>query len=1014
MKDRRHPASLATALIALTIAVCSQMEAQSPGALSAAGVPSLVEIYWHSSKTVVAPGITNIIVLDEEIARAQTSSDVIQFFGLSRGETVALGYMGGKAVSLRLRVVERPLLVLSPGSLRRMSEMAQGTFGSTVQLANTGGVTTTSILNGVTWAQPVGDKGHLDMVSQMEDNMAEGSHPFNVRHASIYYHDPVREVRAMDFITSLTGANTYQYASPFSTSDAIELRGAEVGVKHGRNRYSLFGGTTIPFFYLTLGATRDVAGFSFERNQSDKLALFTTTTFINTPLDFLGQSSVRQNDFMQTAGFSYLPDKKWTLRALGGSSNHGSMGRGEVGYTGRGVTAYAQVSKSAPMFPLNQVLSLFSGTTSIKAAASFRSGASVAESVYYQHSETAAVGTVLHAGSSDYLSPTIAWRINKANDLSFIYTFSRNNGGFTSQSSTGNRFDTNWHYQITPRVSNAAQFTIGSVQDPLQLNSEDQMAFRESLIFPVGASDSMFVAYEHDRRNPSLAAKLSSELSLLSPALQQLFLQDPVSFVESSNLPPEIRALLEAEHPISDSVSAAGQFRVGNKLRVNPNFSFARASISGRESWTPFAGYGLVYQLSPTFQLNSSLTNVWLLGNSLSSAQRTTLLSFGFVKSFVTAPDRLIPGHRTRVIEGRVFRDNNLNGPYNAGEPGLPGVQVQLENGDSVLTDREGRYKFNGVSADEHQVTIALTQFRDPVRMTTPSQLNADLLRDHVAVMNFGVVNFARLVGNVFNDLRFEGRRQPDSAGMNAIRLVLTAVNAGAGAEDKDKQKRTIITESSGDFELDDVPPGDYTLTVDAASLPSNYSLPTDSFPVHIAPVSTVVADVPARALRSIAGRVFVRVLAEPAAQAVDSAKSDLSKLKIGGMPAGTTRTQRGGQGGGKSGQAGRGQAQGAGGQAGATADYNLVPLAGVQLTAGRGTVKTDDNGSFLLRDLPAGDMTITMVPVKPLAAGLKVPSGVVHMPAEPIQVQGATIVIANPELAPYLTDSAAVSSQKN
>jgi hypothetical protein len=34
----------------------------------------------------------------------------------------------------------------------------------------------------------------------------------------------------------------------------------------------------------------------------------------------------------------------------------------------------------------------------------------------------------------------------------------------------------------------------------------------------------------------------------------------------------------------------------------------------------------------------------------------------------------------------------------------------------------------------------------------------------------------------------------------------------------------------------------------------------------------------------------------------------------------------------------------------------------------------------------------------------MKVPSGQVKMPADPIQVQGATIVISNPELAPYLT----------
>jgi len=82
------------------------------------------------------------------------------------------------------------------------------------------------------------------------------------------------------------------------------------------------------------------------------------------------------------------------------------------------------------------------------------------------------------------------------------------------------------------------------------------------------------------------------------------------------------------------------------------------------------------------------------------------------------------------------------------------------------------------------------------------------------------------------------------------------------------------------------------------------------------------------------------------------------------------------------------------------------VPLAGVQITAGYGTAKTDENGSFLLRDLPAGELTVTLVPVKELPAGMKVPLGQVKMPAEPIQVQGATIVISNPDLAPYLVDA--------
>jgi hypothetical protein len=103
--------------------------------------------------------------------------------------------------------------------------------------------------------------------------------------------------------------------------------------------------------------------------------------------------------------------------------------------------------------------------------------------------------------------------------------------------------------------------------------------------------------------------------------------------------------------------------------------------------------------------------------------------------------------------------------------------------------------------------------------------------------------------------------------------------------------------------------------------------------------------------------------------------------------------------------QTGRGQAQGTTG-ASAGGDFNLVPIAGVQITAGHGVARTDENGNFLLRDLPAGELTVTLVPVKDLPEGMKVPVGQVKMPADPIQVQGATIVIGNPDLAPYLVDA--------
>src|SRR6185312_6301028 len=336
----------------------------------------------------------------------------------------------------------------------------------------------------------------------------------------------------------------------------------------------------------------------------------------------------------------------------------------------------------------------------------------------------------------------------------------------------------------------------------------------------------------------------------------------------------------------------------------------------------------------------SSLSNVLIWNGQQNSGQRTTVLSAGVQKSFTANPGSFLPNHHTRIIEGRVFRDNNINGTFNQGEPGIAGVEVRLEDGEAAITDELGRYKFTGVSADQHQVSIDLAQFHLPIRMTTRSEFEVDLIQQRVAISNFGVLDFARVMGNVYNDLRFEGHRQTDSRGMQDIQLLL----------DDGKQVRKAFTSGSGDFEIDNVPPGDYRMTIDPSSLPANYITPVDTFSIHVTPVSTVVQDVGMRALRSISGRVLLKVSKNTAAE-------------------GST----------------------------------LVPVAGVEISANHVVAKTDANGNFLLRNLPAGKLSVTIVPAKPIPDGIKLPSGEVNLPADPIQVQGATIVITNPELLPFL-----------
>ncbi|HZT59487.1 MAG TPA: isopeptide-forming domain-containing fimbrial protein [Pyrinomonadaceae bacterium] len=64
-----------------------------------------------------------------------------------------------------------------------------------------------------------------------------------------------------------------------------------------------------------------------------------------------------------------------------------------------------------------------------------------------------------------------------------------------------------------------------------------------------------------------------------------------------------------------------------------------------------------------------------------------------------------------QVIIGRVFADANLNGQFDNGERGLPGVRLYLNNGQSVITDSEGLYNFPAVNEGAQVISL------DPVTL---------------------------------------------------------------------------------------------------------------------------------------------------------------------------------------------------------------------------------------------------------------------------------------------------------
>lgn len=925
-------------------------------------LPSSVDVYWKATRTIVVPGVSTVVVLDEDIAHAQIGNDTVEFAGLTRGDTVVLAYVNGMPVSIVVHVIDRPVNIVPPSLLRRQAEMAHGVIASDVQTTsgNSNGSNYT-LLSSLAWEQQVGDHS-MNFTSQVEDNNQFGGHGTNLRTASLNYRTPGFSLNLIDFSQTITGATPEDRINSFSSGNDVQLRGAGVTVGSARNRLSLFAGSTVPYYFLSLNGTRDVAGFSFRRQQTDKLSIYGAASYVNIPVTL--PTGIRRNAYaMQTGGVSYHLTKGLLLGGEAGYANDGSrLFRGDFSYASYRLVAYASAVAATQTFPLQQIQSLFSGTSIYKGEADYRFTRRLTQRLYYEHTDITPGFIYRVLGSSDYLSPGFSYQIARGENLGFYYIYSQNTGGFTNTRSTGNRYDVSLNSQITPQIGNNAEVTVGSIQDPLQINSEDRLTIRDTVSFPV-KRHTVLLGVEQDRVQPSLLSKLNQEINLLSPALQTQFLADPSGFVDSSNFPPEVKALLAAEQPTGTSISASTIFELGSKVRFSPMASVTHSTNGGPSNeWTQTFGYTFAYQFRPTLQFRSSLNNLLFWDAAHNTTQRTTLLSFGFQKTFMAAPGTL-SFHRSRIVEGRVFRDNNINGYFNAGEPGLQGVEVRLDDGQVSITDELGRYKFSSVSADQHEVSIAITQFRNPVRMTTRSAAGVDLIQQRVAVIDFGILDFARLMGNVYNDLRFDNARQPDSKGMQDIDLLL----------DNGKEVRKIQTSGSGDFELDDVPPGDYKLSIDPASIPPSYITPIDSVAVHVSPVSTVVQDIPVRALRSISGTVLLKT-AIPTSEPADRKRAKGLKA---GSPASTTPSQ----------------------------EFKLVPLAGVQIAAGPATATTDGDGKFLLRNLPAGELKVTVTPVKPVPAGMNIPSGAVKLPAEPVQVQGATIVISNPELMPYLTN---------
>jgi hypothetical protein len=901
---------------------------------------------------VQATGVTQAITLDPSICAVSITTDAVNFTGVSRGDVLVLVWFNERRESWLISVVDPPFT----GRIPRWGALGQsmggsGMFGSTLQTVSGDGRSLTYVLSNRMYWSEAALGGRFSVASSFQDLSTPGTPSFNITSATAQYSRKNLDVALFDSAVDFTGGQGG--ATRFSQYANFNLRGVNVGLQHGDAHYQFFAGTSVPYVFTKLSDTRDLFGMSYTRKLSPKFSFNVSTAATNVPVTALDGTVERQTDFFELTGMTWKPTANWTLQGAAGGGTGGALGLASGSYTSVKFNMFAAYSRSSSQFPLNKLETLSAGDNSLTLGTTYQLSQRISASGYYQHVVTPPNLFGGNVGSSDYINPTMSFLITQGQRLYANYVYSRNSGSTAFGPASNRRFDATYFAQFG-RIGNTVQSSFVSSGDASNLQSQNSYSYGDTVSVKLGKGVSVSSGVTSFHSNLSLENRLNQQLALLPPVLQQLFLTNPNAFIQSVNFTPELRSILDTLQPGSTQANVSAQFSIGSRLSIAPYFNYTHLSESANNfSNTHQFGYTVGYRLSESVQITSSLTSLYLI-DPVSGLRRTTVFSIGFNKSLSGYPRQWLPFHlRHYAIHGHVFRDMNLNGVFNAGEAGMPGIVLTLSNGETATTDAEGRYQFLNMSGGSYEVALSLDHFHEPVRVTSATNRSVVLGGKQTGEVDFGVVNFARVSGMVFNDYLNDSKRQPDADGMPGIKVTLANANAS----------RDIVTEPDGSFEVTDMQPGDYEITVDRRKRPANYIAPAQSIHMHLSPTASLVRDLPIQAVRSLSGTVLLKVKDD-----------DVETLRFLGIPAANSSGQE-----------------------------ITVPLAGVQLSAGNSKSVTDKDGNFVLRNLPAGELTLSFVVRQAVPAGVQVPSGKFKVVREPVQIQGTTIVISNPKLVPYL-----------
>ena len=193
----------------------------------------------------------------------------------------------------------------------------------------------------------------------------------------------------------------------------------------------------------------------------------------------------------------------------------------------------------------------------------------------------------------------------------------------------------------------------------------------------------------------------------------------------------------------------------------------------------------------------------------LNDGQAITGLNFG---------NRRLP---TGQLRGTKWNDLDRDGTRDAGEPGIQGVTIYLDqnnNGQfdreesSTVTDANGNYQFLNLAASTYIVTEVLQAGWEQTFPTAPGTHRAELQDgETVERLDFGNSRSAltgEIRGTAWDDLNRDGVRQSNEPGLERWTIYLDANNNGQF----DRLETSTTTDANGEYVLSNLSAGTYVV----------------------------------------------------------------------------------------------------------------------------------------------------------------------------------------------------------